>query len=117
MNSPTHHAIGALKLVSLHLDHPYVVPEHVMRGAAAEAIERLSCNTPHATQLVQLYTQLLAILPVDYLPYVTLTTQPATPYGAVIATTAGKLVLTQVGKTVEGVVAMIGARFSEGRGE
>ena len=35
------HAIGALKLVELHLDFPTVIDRATVRGASREAIERL----------------------------------------------------------------------------
>lgn len=115
--SAAQHAIGALKLASLHLDHPSVVPARVLRGACAEAIGHLQANQPHADDLVRLYSSLLAVTPRGHLPHVTLTGNPATPYGCVITNAAGQLVDCQAGKTIEGITEMIRLRHSAGCGE
>lgn len=117
--SPTQDAIGALKLNLLHMDHPTVIDQKTAREASKEAIARLQAQTPPgADQLVQLYTALLTCLPHGYMPHVTLTTDPAQPYAAVVTTLEGSLVLFQRGKTIEGVTALIKARFTAvGRGE
>lgn len=125
MTSATQHAIGALKLASLHLDHPSVVPASALRGACAEAILHLQAAMPHADDLGRLYSALLAVTPRGLLPHVTLTGNPATPYGCVITNAAGQLVDCQVGKTIEGIAELIRLRHSrtqaaptqEGRGE
>ena len=116
MTSPTQDAIGALKLVPVHLDHPTVVPAPVLRDAAAEAIQRLEQNQPHADQLGELYQKLFAVTPRGHVPYVTLTQLPNTPYGAVITNAAGNLVTSQIAKTIDGLVELIGARLGRGYG-
>lgn len=118
MIGPIKEAVGALKLVSLHLDHPTVVGSRTLREACNEAIERLQATLPPcAEDLGRLYQQLLAVTPRGHLPHVTLTTEPSTPYGCVITDASGNVVDRQVGKTVEGLAAMIAARHPAGRGE
>jgi len=115
--SAAQHAIGALKLASLHLDHPSVVPAIVLRGACNEAIVHLHADQPHADDLGRLYCSLFAVLRRGYLPYVTLTTDPATPFACVITDGAGHVVDRQAGKTIEGITEMIRLRHSAGCGE
>lgn len=114
----TQHAIGALKLVGLHLDHPTVIDPAVMRAASTEAIERLQAQTPgQVADLGPLYCALLAVTPRGHLPHVTLTLNPTTPYGAVITDATGSVVARQIGKTIDGLAALIAACFPVGRGE
>lgn len=123
--SANQHAIGALKLTSLYLDHPSVVSADTLRGACTEAIIHLRANQPHADDLGRFWCALFAVLPRSFLPYVTLTTDPATPYACVITDAAGNVVDRQLGKTIEGITELIRlrhtapspARTSEGRGE
>jgi hypothetical protein len=114
----TQHAIGALKLMCLHLDHPAVIDRAVMRAASTEAIERLQAQTPgQVADLGPLYSALLAVTPRGHLPHVTLTLNPATPYGAVITDAHGNVVARQIGKTIDGLTQLIAASFPVGRGE
>lgn len=115
--SATQHAIGALKLAGLHLDHPSVIPGRVLRAACTEAIDRLQLNQPHAHDLGRLYCSLFDALPRGYLPHVTLTTDPAAPFACVITNATGDLVDRQAGKTIEGITEIIRLRHSAGRGE
>lgn len=115
--SATQHAIGALKLTSLHLDHPTVVPAKVLRGACSEAIAHLQTNQPHADDLGRLWCALFAVLPTGYLPYVTLTLEQAAPFACVITDGTGSVVDRQAGKTIEGITEMIRLRLPAGRGE
>lgn len=111
MNSPVKDAIGVLKLVGLHIEHPTVVSQRTLRAASDEAIARLEATTTaQADELGRLYCALLSATPRGHVPYVTLTTSPATPYGCVITNADGNVVDRQVGKTIEGLVAMIAAR-------
>lgn len=111
MISPIKEAIGALKLVSLHLDHPTTVAAPVLRAASQEAIQRLQAtSTATADELGRLYCALVAVTPRGHMPHVTLTNLPATPYGCVITDAAGNVVDRQIGKTIEGLAALIGAR-------
>ncbi len=115
--SATQHAIGALKLTSLHLDHPTVVPAKVLRGACSEAIAHLQTNQPHADDLGRLWCALFAVLPAGYLPHVTLTPEQAAPFGCVITDGTGSVVDRQAGKTIEGITELIRLRLPAGRGE
>lgn len=110
--SSTQHAIGALKLVALHLDHPTVVSPAVLRTTSTEAIERLQNHIPHADDLGRLYAALLAITPRGHLPHVTLTNDPGVPYGAVITDAAGEIVTRQIGKSIEGLAQIVALRFN-----
>jgi hypothetical protein len=111
--SANQHAIGALKLTSLHLDHPGVVPATVLRDACADAIALLRLNHPCAADLGSFFCSLLAVTPRGYMPYVTLTTDPATPYACVITDADGNIVDRQLGKTIEGITEMIRLRHTE----
>ena len=112
------HAIGALKLVALHLDHPTVIDKATVRAASNEAIEHLQAQLPpQAADLGRLYAALVAVTPRGHLPHVTLTLDPVTPYGAVITNATGEVVVRQIGKTIEGLTQLIALRFPAGRGE
>lgn len=116
--SVTEHAIGALKLVAMHLDHPTVIKPATLRAASLEAIEHLQAQQPpQAADLGRLYAALLAVTPRGWIPYVTLTLDPTTPYGAVITNGAGEIVHRQIGKSIEGLTQIIALRFPAGRGE
>ncbi len=116
--SVTEHAIGALKLVAMHLDHPTVIKPATLRAASLEAIEHLQAQQPpQAADLGRLYAALLAVTPRGHLPYVTLTLDPAVPFGAVITDAAGNIVTRQIGKSIEGLAQIIALRFPAGRGE
>lgn len=125
MTSPAQHAIGALKLVALHLDHPAVVPARVLRGACIEAIEHLQISRTHAEELGRFYSDLLAVTPRGSLPYVTMTTDATAPYACVITDASGEMMERHVGKTIAGIVERVRlhhhtptpARTAEGRGE
>jgi len=112
MTSPANHAIGALKLAVLNIDHPGVIRPSIVQTAAVEAIGRLQSNQPHADDLVRLYTQLLAVTPAGYLPHVTLTQASSSAFGCVITDAAGNVVDRQVGKTTEGIAEIIRLRFT-----
>lgn len=112
MTSPANHAIGALKLAVLNIDHPGVVTRTTVQNACVEAIGRLQSNLPHADDLVRLYTQLLNVTPAGYLPHVTLTHTAPAHFGCVITDAAGNVVDRQVGKTTEGIAELIRLRFT-----
>ncbi|MCE1017262.1 hypothetical protein LU646_14795 [Pseudomonas alloputida] len=73
--------------------------------------------TQQAIQLVALYTALLAITPLGWLPHVTLTNDPANPYGAVIGDPGGNVVAWVKGGTVDSLVAKLQHRLTAGCGE
>ena len=119
MNKPSAiaHAIGALKLVSVHLDHPCTVSQETVRDVCNEAVQHLQGNHPHADDLPRFYSSLLAVTPRGHLPHVTLTDDPPVNYGCVITDAAGNVVTRQVGKSIEGITEIIRLRFTAGRGE
>lgn len=119
MSTPAQDAIGVAKLALFHLDHPQLISERTLRATCEEAIQRFQRpRVPHADDLVELYSRLVAVTPRGLIPYVTLTGQPETPYGCVLANEAGQLVDCQIGKTVDGLVQLIASRHQPvGRGE
>lgn len=117
MTSPANHAIGALKLAVLNIDHPGVVARSTVQSACAEAIGRLQSNQPHADDLVRLYAQLLNVTPPGHWPHVTLIDDAPLRFGCVITDAAGNLVDRQVGKTIEGITEMIRLRFTRPNAE
>ena len=117
MTSPANHAIGALKLAVLNIDHPGVVRPSIVQTAAVDAIGRLQSNQPHADDLVRLYSQLLAVTPTGYLPHVTLTHTTPANFGCVITDAAGNVVDRQIGKTTEGIAELIRLRFTRPKAE
>lgn len=110
--NPIADAIGVVKLVSMHHANPGTVSAATVRDAADECIQRLQGIPPQALELAALYCALLAVLPVGLLPYVTLTNNPSYPYGAVIADAANNIAATAIGKSVEGVTAIIATKLS-----
>lgn len=110
-HSAVHHAIGALKLVRLHIDHPTVISSELLGSAASEAVERLIARNPHMADLGELYASLLAVTPLGHLPHVTLTRDAKTPYGAVVTDSHGNVVARQIGKTIEGLTQLIALQF------
>ncbi|BAU76152.1 hypothetical protein [Metapseudomonas furukawaii] len=113
------HAVGVLKLVGLHIDHPTVIDQKLVRDASAEAIERLQQQiAPAAHHLALLYARLIERTPQGYRPYVTLTQDPQRPYGAVITDTNDNVVARQLGKSVDSLVELLAAQLPrKGRGE
>lgn len=115
--SANQHAIGALKLTRLYLDHPSVVPANVLRDACTDAIARLRLDHPCAENLGRLWCALFDVLPLGYLPHVTLNKDPAAPFACVITDSNGNVVDRQAGKTIEGITELIRLRLPAGRGE
>ena len=115
--NPITDAIGVVKLAGMHFQNPTAVPANVVRDASTEVLQRLESIQPEALQLVTLYTDLLAITPVGWLPNVTLTTDPLRPFGAVITDEAGNVAARDKGKTVDSLVALLRLRLPAGRGE
>lgn len=105
------HAIGALKLVRLHLDHPSVVSAAVLQATAAEAIERLNSANPHRDELGRLYAELVLVTPRGHMPYVTLTRDSAVPYAAIVTDASGNVLTRQLAKSIDGLVQIIATRF------
>lgn len=118
MNSnPVTDAIGVLKLTDMHFNNPTAVHASTVREAADECIQRLESIPAEALQLVTLYTALWGILPRGWLPFVTLTTDPVRPFGAVITDEAGNIAARDKGKTVDSLVCLLRARLPAGCGE
>lgn len=110
--NPIADAIGVVKLASMHHHNPTAVSAETVRGAADECIERLGAIPAHALELAALYCALFALLPLGWLPYVTLTGNPQRPFGAVIADEAGNIATTATGKSVEGLTLIIATKLS-----
>lgn len=68
-------------------------------------------NASQATLLVELFNELVAATPKGSVPYVTLTNDPERPLGAVILGACGHVVCQARGKTVAGLVNLIGMRL------
>lgn len=83
-----------------------------VRDAADECVQRLRGIPPQALELAALYCALFALLPHRWLPYVTLTGDTERPFGAVITDEAGNIAATTIGKSVEGVTALIATKLS-----
>ncbi len=115
--NPITDAIGVLKLAEMHVNNPTAVDAATVRDASVECIQRLEAIDPRALLLVELYTQLFALIPAGWLPHVTLTADPVRPFGAVITDEAGNIATRNTGKTIEGLVGLISARLRVGRGE
>lgn len=77
----------------------------------------MSTPAPSPADLPRLYSALVAATPRGYVPYVTLTQDPARPYGTVIANSDGSLMLTLKGKTIEGLATLARYHLPEGQGE
>ena len=120
MPNPINAAIGVVKLASLHLHNPTAVSAETVRSAADECLGNLSQLPDEALLLASLYAALLQLLPLGWLPYVTLTTNPAAPFGAVITDEAGNLAATGTASSCEALAALIAAKLGHppaGRGE
>lgn len=109
-SAPTQ-ALGVLKLVELHLDHPTVISKSMLRDACAEAKQRLEANQPHAEELGRLAAELVRITPRGYVPYVAYLQGCAAPYAAIITNAEGNVVNRQVGKSISSLVQIISLRF------
>lgn len=115
--NPITDAIGVVKLTSMHFQNPTAVSARVVRDASSEVLHRLEAINPEALHLVALYTALLAITPIGWLPHVTLTNDLARPFGAVITDEAGNVAAWDKGKTVDSLVAQLQLRLPAGCGE
>ncbi len=115
--NPITDAIGVVKLADMHFRNPTAVDAATVRDASAECIQRLEAIRPEALHLVALYTALLAITPMGWLPHVTLTNDSVRPFGAVITDEAGNIAARDKGKTVDSLVALLRLRLPAGCGE
>lgn len=104
-------AIGALKLVPMHFDHPRTVLSATLYGAAVEAVGRLEQVPPAAIELLEAFRAVKGVCRDGDTAYVTATTSPERPYGAVVVDAAGRLAASANGKTIEGLAELIRLRL------
>lgn len=112
--NPITDAIGTLKLTGMHLNNPTAIGADVVQDASTECIQRLESIDTRSLDLVGLYCALLNVLPLGWLPYVTITNDRERPYGAAIANEAGYVFCRYVAKSQDGLVALIKARIGLG---
>ncbi|MHB0844730.1 hypothetical protein ACYCGP_18095 [Stutzerimonas nitrititolerans] len=125
MNTCIDDAIGALKLVPLHFSHPSMISRATVIGAACEALARLEAMPARSNELLEAYRKVRQVLRDGDTAYVTPTTCPERPFGAVVVDATGRLAASATGKTVEGLAELIRLRLpaqseahtAEGRGE
>lgn len=110
-NSAISHAIGALKLASVHVEHPTALSGKTLADTSAEAIERLNAAYPHREELGRLYAELVRVTPLGHLPYVSLEPKTPAPYLALIVNASGEPVYRQSAKSIEGLVQLVATRF------
>nr|WP_312231677.1 hypothetical protein [Pseudomonas sp.] len=110
-NSPISHAIGALKLASVHVEHPTALSGKTLADTCAEAIERLNAAYPHREELGRLYAELVRVTPLGHLPYVSLEPKTQSPYLALVVNASGEVVHRQRAKSIEGLVELVAVRF------
>lgn len=112
MNTSTmKQAIGVLKLVELHFDHPTVICQRTVRDACAEARQRLEAHAPSAVDLGYLYAELVRVTPRGHLPYVSFRPGERAPYSAKVVNAEGQQVTEQHAKSIDGLVQIIAMRF------
>ncbi|XXF10176.1 hypothetical protein J3Q00_07440 [Pseudomonas sp. D2-3] len=110
-NSPISHAIGALKLANVHVEHPTALSGKTLAATSTEAIERLNAAYPHREELGRLYAELVRVTPLGHLPYVSLELKTQAPYLALIVNASGEPVYRQRAKSLEGLVQLVATRF------
>jgi phosphoenolpyruvate carboxylase len=114
------HAIGALKLVPMFLNHPTVISRATLIGATTEALAMLAVLPPVTSELAEAFRLVDAVTHDGQIAYVTPTNSPERPYGAVVADAAGRLLATATGKTKQGLAELIRLQLvpqQEGFGE
>lgn len=114
MNKPNviQDAVGVIRLAAMHINNPTAITGDTLQAAADECLERLRSLPEHALHLPGLFTALLHITPLGWVPYVTLTGNPERPFGAVVTDEAGNIAATATGKTVDGLATLIDAKLS-----
>ena len=114
------HAVGALKMVPMHLNHPTIVSRSTLIGATTEALSMLEGLPPVTAELAEVFRRVESVLLEGQVAYVTPTRCPERPYGAVVADAKGRLCTTAMGKTKEGLAELIRLQLvpqEEGHGE
>jgi phosphoenolpyruvate carboxylase len=114
------HAVGALKLVPMFLNHPTIVSRATLIGATTEALEMLEALPPVTSELAEVFRLVDSVVQDGQVAYVTPTNSPERPYGAVVADMDGRLLATATGKTARGLAELIRLQLlppAEGSGE
>lgn len=68
-----------------------------------------------SAELVELFTRLVEATPIGYVPYVTLTTDPERPYGALIIGPGRQLLAMVNGPTVSTTVTLLQSQLARGQ--
>lgn len=113
-------AVGALKLVPMFLNHPTVISRATLIGASAEAVTLLEALPTVSVELAEVFRCVDAVVGDGFIAYVTPTTCPEYPYGAVVADKAGNVCAAAKGKSKEGLAELIRFKLlppTEGFGE
>lgn len=114
------HAIGALKLIPMFLNHPTVVSRATLIGASTEALNMLEGLPAVTTELAEVFRLVDAVVHDGQVAYVTPTNSPERPYGAVVADERGRLLAIATGKSAAGLAELIRLKLLppvEGSGE
>lgn len=100
-------ATGALKLVSLYLNHPTIISRTTLIDATTEAIALLENLPLAALDLAHVFRSVNAVISEDQTAYITRTRSAQYPYAAVVADQYGQICATATGKTKEGLAELI----------
>jgi hypothetical protein len=114
------HAVGALKLVPMFLNHPTVISRATLIGATTEALAMLEGLPPVTVELAEVFRLVDAVVQEGQVAYVTPTNSPERPYGAVVSDERGRLLATATGKSPRGLAELIRLQLlppAEGPGE
>ncbi|WP_122582034.1 hypothetical protein [Pseudomonas viridiflava] len=113
-------AVGALKMVPMHLNHPTIVSRSTLIGATTEALSMLEGLPPVTAELAEVFRMVESVLLEGQVAYVTPTRCPERPYGTVVADAKGRLCATATGKSKEGLAELVRLQLvpqEEGHGE
>ncbi|WP_296258493.1 MULTISPECIES: hypothetical protein [unclassified Pseudomonas] len=113
------HAVGALKLVPMFLNHQTIISRATLIGATSEALDMLEGLSPVTSELAEVFRLVDAEVHEGQVAYVTPTNSPERPFGAVVANSEGRLLATATGSTPRGLAELIRLQLlppSEGPG-
>lgn len=113
-------AVGALKLVPMHLNHPTMISRATLIGASSEAVALLESLPYVSVELAEVFRCVDAVIGEGQITYVTSVKCPEYPYGAVVADAKGNVLAAAKGKSKEGLAELIRLKLSlqkEGHGE